>query len=151
MPMSIKRCLFQTLRSIEMAEEEKGFVIRDRRAFDDKGEVKERVGEDEGKPKASQGKEKASAESAKRSSAPLPEVNFTSLVFSLSSSALFHLGEMPDPESGASVKDLPLAKHAIDTVAMLKDKTRGNLTEEEQKFTDTVLTDLRWRYVKAAG
>ena len=126
-----------------MAEEEKGFVIRDRRAFDDKGEVKERAEEEQGKPKAPQSKEKASA--------PLPEVNFTSLVFSLSSSALFHLGEMPDPESGTSVKDLPLAKHAIDTVAMLKDKTRGNLTEEERKFTDTVLTDLRWRYVKAAG
>lgn len=134
-----------------MAEEEKGFVIRDRRAFDDKGQVKERVEEEQGKPQPPQSKEKVSGESAKRSSAPLPEVNFTSLIFSLSSSALFHLGEMPDPESGTSVKDLPLAKHAIDTIAMLKDKARGNLTEEEQKFTDTVLTDLRWRYVKAAG
>ena len=78
-------------------------------------------------------------------------MNFNSLVFSLSSSALLHIGEIADPNTGEKKKDLPLAKHAIDTVAMLKEKTEGNLTEEEVKFIDMILTDLRWRYVKAAG
>ena len=134
-----------------MAEEEKGFVIKDRRAFDGEGRIKEQQEEPAGKkPEPPQGKTAASGQQRKRASAPLPEVNFTTLIFSLSSSALLHLGEMPDPQSGSSVKDLPLAKHAIDTIAMLKEKTRGNLSEEEQKFTDTVLTDLRWRYVKAS-
>jgi len=80
----------------------------------------------------------------------LPEVNFSTLIFSLSSSALFHLGEIADPQTGEKKKDLPLAKHAVDTIVMLREKTKGNLTEEEQKFIDSVLNDLQWRYVKAA-
>ena len=135
-----------------MAEEEKGFVVKDRRAFDGEGRIKEdERGEPAGKKPEAPPKEKSRpAGEPERRSAPLPEVTFTTLIFSLSSSALMHLGEMPDPQGGGSVKDLPLAKHAIDTIAMLKEKTRGNLSEEEQKFTDNVLTDLRWRYVKAS-
>lgn len=133
-----------------MAEEEKGFVIKDRRAFDGEGRVKEQEEPEKMKAeKSSPGGDETSKE-AGRGSTPLPEVNFTSLIFSLSSSALMHLGEIADPQSGKSIQDLPLAKHAIDTIAMLKEKTKGNLNEEERKFTETVLTDLRWRYVKAA-
>ncbi|RPJ21959.1 MAG: DUF1844 domain-containing protein [Desulfobacteraceae bacterium] len=81
---------------------------------------------------------------------PLPEVNFNSLIFSLSSSALINLGEIADPNTGQKQKDLPLAKHTIDTIAMLQDKTKGNLNPEEKRFLDTILADLRWRYVKTA-
>ena len=70
---------------------------------------------------------------------------------SLSSSALLHLGEIPDPQTGQKQQDLPLAKHTIDTIGMLKEKTQGNLSDEEQKFLDSMLTDLRWRYVRASG
>ena len=62
---------------------------------------------------------------SERSSLPLPEVNFSSLILSLSSSVLFHLGEIPDPQTGEKTKDLPVAKHGIDTIAMLKEKTKG--------------------------
>ncbi|MBK5099595.1 MAG: DUF1844 domain-containing protein [Desulfobacteraceae bacterium] len=127
-----------------MAEEEKGFVIKDKRALDEKGELKEK-GPDKQEEKEAPGKEKPVEEPR---TTPLPEVNFTSLIFSLSSSALFNLGELADPQTGENKKDLPLAKHAIDTIAMLKEKTDGNLTEEEKRFLETVLTDLRWRYVK---
>jgi hypothetical protein len=81
---------------------------------------------------------------------PLPEVNFNSLIFSLSSSALINLGEIADPHTGQTHKDLALAKHTIDTIAMLQDKTKGNLNAEDQRFLDTILADLRWRYVKIA-
>ena len=50
----------------------------------------------------------------------------------------------------AKKKDLDMAKHTIDTIAMLKERTKGNLDEEEAKFIEAILTDLRWRYVKAA-
>jgi hypothetical protein len=130
-----------------MAEEEKGFIIKDRRSFDEKGELKDKEPQEEEKREKEETKKQAPKEEAERP--PLPEINFTSLVFSLSSSALFHCGEIDDPQTGERKKDLPLAKHAIDTIAMLKEKTEGNLTEEEQKFMDNVLTDLRWRYVKA--
>ncbi len=133
-----------------MAEEEKGFVIKDRRAFGGEGRVKEQEEAARQKYEKSSAGGDETSKKAERGSTPLPEVNFTSLIFSLSSSALLHLGEIADPQSGENAQDLPLAKHAIDTIAMLKDKTQGNLNEEERKFTETVLTDLRWRYVKAA-
>ena len=90
-------------------------------------------------------KKKPSPESSEM---PLPEITFPSLIFSLSSTALFHLGELPDPQTHEKKKDLPLAKHTIDTIAMLKEKTAGNLTGDEEKFIENILTDLRLRYVK---
>lgn len=139
-----------------MGEEEKGFVIKDRRSFDEKGDLKEK----EAGPKTEQPEEKpsgrtkpekeAETDADKEQRIPLPEVNFNSLIFSLSSSALLHLGEIADPYTGQKKRDLALAKHTIDTMSLLKTKTKGNLSEEESKFLDNVLADLRWRYVKAA-
>jgi hypothetical protein len=129
-----------------MAEEEKGFVIKDKRSLDEKGELKDKTPQD----KAEKERPKTEAPKKEAETFPLPEVNFNSLIFSLSSSALLNIGEIADPHTGEKKADLPLAKHAIDTIAMLKEKTKGNLTEEEQRLMDSVLTDLRWRYVKAA-
>lgn len=135
-----------------MADEEKGFTIKDKRSLNDKGDLREERPEEE-KPKEAakkaEKKEGAKREEAQRS--PLPEVNFNSLIFSLSSSALLHLGEIADPQTGEKRRDLPLAKHTIDMIGMLKEKTKGNLEEEERRFLESILTDLRWRYVKAAN
>lgn len=79
----------------------------------------------------------------------LPEVTFTTLIMSLNSSALFHLGEIKNPETGESGKDLVLAKHTIDTLQLLKNKTRGNLIDKEDELLGHVLADLKLRYVKA--
>jgi hypothetical protein len=132
-----------------MAEEEKGFVIKDRRSFDEKGERKEKEGEEEKEEKRKPAEEKSQTREEPRTG-PLPEVNFSTLIMSLSSSALLNFGEIPDPVTGEKKRDLPLAKHAIDTISMLRGKTQGNLTEDEQKFLDSILTDLKWRYVKAS-
>ena len=128
--------------------EGKGFVVKDKRALDEKGELKEEKEEAAEKAKEEEEKKEEPKEETER--APLPEVNFNSLIFSLSSSVLLHLGEIADPQSGEKKKDIALAKHTIDTIAMLKEKTQGNLTGEEEKFLESILTDLRWRYVKAA-
>jgi hypothetical protein len=96
-------------------------------------------------PEENETKKKPSPESSRM---PLPEITFPSLIFSLSSTALFHLGELPDPQTNEKKKDIPLAKHAIDTIAMLKEKTEGNLTGDEEKFIENILADLRLRYVK---
>jgi uncharacterized protein YjaG (DUF416 family) len=132
-----------------MAEEEKGFVIKDRRSFDDKGDLKEETGEEKAgkEEKKAERKQAAGREQGERT--VLPEVNFSYFLISLSSSALLHLGEIVDPQTGEKKKDLPIAKHTIDTIAMLKEKTKGNLTDEEQKALDSILADLRWRYVRA--
>jgi hypothetical protein len=132
-----------------MEIEGKGFVVKDKRALDEKGELKEEKEEVAAEVKEEK-ERKGEAEEQEAERAPLPEVNFNSLIFSLSSSVLLHLGEIADPQSGEKKIDIALAKHTIDIIAMLKEKTQGNLTEEEEKFLESILTDLRLRYVKAA-
>jgi hypothetical protein len=77
----------------------------------------------------------------------LPPVDFTTFVLSLGSSALMHLGE---GEPGSSKIDLTMAQHTIDLLSMLQAKTRGNLTGQEEKLLESLLFDLRLRYVTAA-
>ena len=79
----------------------------------------------------------------------MPEATFTTFIMSLNTSALFHLGELLDPETGKKGTDLVLAKHTIDTLQLLKNKTAGNLTEKETELLENVLYDLKMRYVKA--
>ncbi len=79
----------------------------------------------------------------------LPGVTFLAFVMSLNTSALFHLGEIADPETGALSQDLMLAKHTIETLEVLKEKTKGNLTDEEDNMLTKFLYDLQMRYVKA--
>jgi hypothetical protein len=84
-------------------------------------------------------------------STPAP-IDFYTFVLSLGSSALIHLGDAPHPETGEPQQpNLPVAHQTIDILAMLREKTRGNLTPAEEKFMENLLTDLRLRYVTKAG
>jgi len=134
-----------------MSEEEMGFVIKDRRSFDEQGELKKDDAADDAVKKEEKVTEEPKKETPKEEGPepPLPEVNFSSLILSLSSTAFLHFGEIPDPGTGEKKKDLALAKHVIDTIGMLKEKTEGNLTQEEKQLIENILTDLRLRYVKA--
>ena len=115
-----------------------GFTITDRRAFTDGGEAR-------------QEKEKESEVEVADAPSPagLPVVDFHTFVLSLGSSALLHLGELEDPDAGSPQKDIPLAKHTIDILAMLEEKTKGNLTAAEAKLIESLLYDLRLRFVEA--
>lgn len=79
----------------------------------------------------------------------MPDVTFTSFLMALNTSALFHLGELDDPVTGTKQKDILMAKHTIDTIALLSEKTEGNLTSEEKDLIETSLYDLKMRYVNA--
>lgn len=81
------------------------------------------------------------------------QIDFYTFVLSLGSSAFVHLGDAPHPETGELAEaNLLLAKQTIDILSMLAEKTRGNLTPEESKFLEGMLTDLRLRYVtKSSG
>ena len=83
-------------------------------------------------------------------SGSLPAVDFHTFILSLGSSALLHLGELEHPDAGGPRKDLPLAKHTIDILEMLDQKTKGNLTPAEEKLMTSLLYDLRLRYVEAS-
>ena len=125
-------------------DQEKGFVIRDKR-FSAKKD-----GEEEPKIKEEAGTKEPS-ENEGQQEIPLPEINFANLILSLGTQALIQLGEIPDPLSKQLNKNLPIAKQTIDLIGMLKEKTKGNLTADEEKMVDSFLYDLRMRYVKATG
>lgn len=143
----------------ESDDPEKGFKVRDRRRFTDEGEARP---DDE---RAPAGAASAAGEAVRGGpSGPDPErepqplnappgsrqIDFTTFVFSLGSSALIHLGEAPDPDSGVRARNLPLAQETIDLLALLQTKTRGNLTPEEDRFLGALLYDLRMRFLEAA-
>jgi hypothetical protein len=80
----------------------------------------------------------------------MPEVTFPAFILSLNTSALYHLGEIADPATGKRLVDLDLARHAIDTMVMVQNKTKGNLTVEEGELLKNILYDIKLRFVKAA-
>lgn len=77
----------------------------------------------------------------------MPEVTFSTFVLSLASSALVQLGEVPNPETGAMEPNLALARHSIDVLSMLEDKTANGLTTEEAHLLKDVLYELRMKFV----
>ena len=137
-------------------EEEKGFVIKDRRRFAEGTAPEEDTQEPQGGgggpsgEAQSVGPEEASGEE-ERENGPLPEVTLATFIFSLSSSALVHLGEIPEPETNRTKVDLAIAKQIIDTLGMLQEKTKGNLDHDEETFLRSVLYDLRMRYIQKSG
>jgi hypothetical protein len=78
----------------------------------------------------------------------LPAIDFATFVLSLSHSALVHLGDAPDPSGEPARRDVAMAKQTIDLLAVLQEKTEGNLTGAEERLLDQVLYDLRMRYVE---
>lgn len=123
-------------------EEEKGFKVQDRRRFSpETGEPREEVSDVE--PQASQ-KESAKADEG----GAIPEINFSAFIISLSTQALMHLGEIPNPLDGQVEKDVAAAQQMIDILNILREKTRGNLDQGEQKLLEDILYSLRMRYVE---
>ena len=78
----------------------------------------------------------------------LLEIDFSTFVLSLSTTGFYQLGLVPDPETGEKIEpDRVIAKQTIDTLQMLQQKTRGNLDDEEAKLLESLLYELRLRYV----
>lgn len=82
--------------------------------------------------------------------AELPPLDFTTFVLSLSSSVLMNLGVVENPVTKKTEKEPAVAKQTIDLLDLLREKTKGNLTESESKLLDDVLHELRLWYVKSA-
>jgi hypothetical protein len=80
------------------------------------------------------------------------DLSFTAFVISLASSAAIHFGDLPDPNTGERAElNLDGAAQMIDILALLEEKTRGNLTLEERQVLEQVLYELRLRFVEASG
>lgn len=139
--------------------EKKDFIIKDRRIFSgDDRDSKEK--EDVKASPEEEVKEGASAEDATAEDAAsqetqrdfqLPKITFATFIFSLNTSVLMHLGFIEDPATGEKTKNLPIAKQTIDILGMLEEKTRGNLSKDEENMLKNILYDLRILYVKEKG
>ena len=135
----------------EEKREDKGFTVQDRRRFSpDTGEARD-TGPDRQRAddQRQQPAESGATTGSEAAQEPLPEINFSTFVISLSTQALMHLGEIANPLSGKEETDVSVAKQMIDIVGMLQEKTRGNLTDGEAKLIEDILFDLRMRYVEA--
>ena len=140
---------------MEEEKKDKGFVIKDRRLFDESGaaRVEEKMKPEEEKKRAENPGERpetspAETDTPETEASPLPEINFASFIFSLSTTAMYHFGDFPDPATKESQRNLPAAKQTIDILSILKTKTEGNLDEQEKQLLDGILYELRMRFIK---
>jgi hypothetical protein len=81
----------------------------------------------------------------------LPRVDFSSFILSIYSSGLVQLGKVEDPSTGKINKDLTVAKYTIDMMAMLSEKTKGNLNKDEENLMRALLSEIRMAYVEATA
>ncbi len=95
--------------------------------------------------------EKSYQKASAGSGTQLPEITFSTFIMSLNASALVTLGVIEDPISKTTTKNLPLGKQTIDMLNMLEEKTKGNLTKEEENLLRGILYDLKIAYVKQKG
>ncbi|MBE9547412.1 MAG: DUF1844 domain-containing protein [Proteobacteria bacterium] len=114
--------------------------------FDESGEVRQTEPEEAEEKKTTKAEQTPKREAEEEIS--LPEINFFTFVLSLSTSAMYHFGDLPDPVSQKTEKNLPAAKQTIDILDMLKEKTEGNLDDKEKELLEGILFELRMRYVK---
>ncbi len=77
----------------------------------------------------------------------MPEVSFSTFILSLASSALMQLGEVPNPETGNIEENIEMARHTIDILDMLHEKTQNNLDTEETRLFEGILYEVRMKYV----
>ncbi len=132
-----------------MDEEEKEFQIRDRRAYlkdtdQEKSHPKSAPTPNAETDAASPHPEKQFDPAAEAS---LP-VGFSSFILSLATSALIHLGQEANPATGERSVELPSARQVIDLIALLEEKTKGNLTPEEENLLRQILFTLRLKFVE---
>jgi len=138
----------------EEQEKTRGFKVEDRRRFSPEGEPRpEHADRDETETQSSESK--AQTTEARRAERERPkldptgaEISFSAFIVGLSTQALVHLGEIPDPSTNLVARDLNAASQVIDILGMLEQKTRGNLTPEEERLLASILYDLRMKYVE---
>jgi hypothetical protein len=130
-----------------MSDEEQGFVIRDRRG---RGESAAPGGTEASPSPASKAAETPVSDPDLGQDTHIP-ANFSSFVISMGSSALMLMGEQLNPQQPPLPVNLPQAKEIIDLLSMLEEKTRGNLTSDEQGVLEDMLYALRMKFVSLSS
>ena len=121
--------------------EGEGFVIKDKRSS--------QISEDDATFQDEQetnNQEKQTDSSKEKETEPF-QVDFSTFIMSLTSSAFYHLGDMPDPSTGKKEVNLPAVQQTIDMLIMLREKTKGNLKDDEKKLLEQLVYELQVKYV----
>lgn len=142
-----------------MEEEKKGqgFVVRDKRHFDEAGNIRSEESEvpSSDEPTGATLKEDMGPgpdiQGNKHPGGASPEVDFIGFILSLSTTAMYHFGDIPDPYTQKAEKNLAAAKQTIDILSIIQEKTRGNLDEQEKELLEEALYELRMRFIKEKG
>ena len=121
--------------------EGEGFVIKDNRSSQISEENAAFLDDQETKDQ-----EKQADLSEKKETEPF-QIDFSAFIMSLTSSAFYHLGDMPDPSTGKTETNLPAVQQTIDMLIMLREKTKGNLKEDESKLIEQLIYELQVKYV----
>ncbi len=143
-----------------MAERESGFKVADRRKFTEEGRLRDSSVDppaEKSTPSGGSGSTEARERVIEDTSTPSVgqrtddiKMDFPTLVLSLTTTALFQLGLAPNPATQKAEKDLPAARQTIDILAILKEKTQGNLNPEESGLLDQCLQDLKMNFLKSS-
>jgi len=138
-------------------EEGSSFVVRDQRSYlsEEAGQEKkaapsessEKPGSQAGKTNSPQTGDSSYDKQAEQA-AKKDQIHFSSFILSLGTSALIHLGEERDPATGQKTVAIANAKQVIDLISLLKDKTAGNLSEEEDHLITQLLFTLRMKFIE---
>lgn len=121
--------------------EGEGFVIKDKRSSQISEDDANFLDDQEAKVSQEQ---KVSSE--EEQAEPF-QVDFSTFIMSLTSSAFYHLGDMADPTTGKKEVNLPAVQQTIDMLIMLREKTKGNLKEDENKLLEQLVYELQVKYV----
>jgi len=132
-----------------MAEREKDepIHVEDRRHFDKEGNVIPEEPQPQEQPRV-QKKSAERAASPPPSLQPEEKIDFVTVLFSFVHTALIHLGDAPDPASKQKAENLDGAREMVDILELLQEKTKGNLTQQEDKYLESALFDLRMRFMQ---
>jgi hypothetical protein len=129
-------------------QEEQSFRVTDKRGFREDGEpiapeTTEKTAEKPADERSSTGEEKPAGQEVP----PRPPIDFPSYILSYYTQGLVLLGEVPNPYTNKKEEDVDAARHIIDLLSMLEQKTKGNLGNEEQQLLETVLYELRMKFM----
>jgi hypothetical protein len=129
-------------------QEEQSFKVTDKRGFQEENEpIVPEVSENTGAKPTSETSSKKEERALEPEGSPKPPIDFHSYIISYYMQGMVLLGEVPNPYTDKKEEDIEAARHMIDILSMLEQKTKGNLSKEEQQFLESVIYELRIKYM----
>jgi hypothetical protein len=127
-------------------QDEQSFKVTDKRGFQEDGKASDAASDTKETP-ADASPSTAANTPTEQKVPPRPPIDFPSYLLSYYTQGLVLLGEVPNPYTNKKEEDVEAARHTIDILTMLEQKTKGNLTKEEQQLLETVLYELRMKFM----